>query len=157
MWSSGGCVQQGELRPVVTAGGIALQRCLPEAGALCWAAATGQDGRRKMCRRGCLHAAEQCCWCGSCRVSATACLPCRAPVLRGHRGSSCQAVGAEARAHSLQQPPGPPSPGHLVLWGLETLPSVSACLGSPARDPRPRCDKNSRASLQLGVVPLQPL
>jgi len=52
---------------------------------------------------------------------------------------------------------GPPSPGHLVLWGLETLPSVSACLGSPARDPRPRCDKNSRAVLQLGVVPLQPL
>lgn len=51
----------------------------------------------------------------------------------------------------------PPSPGHLVLWGLETLPSVSACLGSPARDPRPRCDKNSRAGLQLGVVPLQPL
>lgn len=30
----------------------------------------------------------------------------------------------------------PPLPSHLVL-GLETLPSVSACLGTPVQDPQP--------------------
>lgn len=76
----------------------------------------------------------------------------RAPVPLGHDGTyrqeGCCGL-AEAGPGFLQQLPGthpaprcystPPSPllGHLVPQGLEILPSVSACLSTPARDPRP--------------------
>lgn len=109
-----------------------------------------------LCRRGCLHAAEQHSWGGSYRAVAFACLPSQprahptepqchlammAPTDRkGTMGwqrqdpVSCSSCQAPTLPHSVVSTP--PLLGHLVPQGLEILPSVSACLSTPAQDPQ---------------------
>lgn len=52
---------------------------------------------------------------------------------------SCSSCLAPTLPHGVIPPPPSLSLllGHLVPQGLEILPSVSACLSTPARDPRP--------------------
>lgn len=149
MQSSWGSVQQGEVRPVVTAGGTALQRCFELGGCHGGRMAAGSCAGGAVCTQ---------------QSSAAGVDPAGSLLLPACLAEPrcCMAtVAAAARPRRQRQEPipcsSPPLLGHLVPWGLETLPSVSACLGAPARDPRLHRDKNSRAGLRPGVVPLQPL